>query len=408
MDNKQLCMRCMHESGGLRVCKHCGFIFDPAGVPDTDLKPGALLANRYLIGCAARRAGSMIQYVGMDRQENRRLAVYEYFPPAQAMRGKNGVWPAGDGKQKAFSAGKRDFLKHMRNLAGMRRHAGLAPVYTVWEENGTAYATAFLCEDATLEALLCEHNGMLMPAEALPIALQLCNGLSALHQRGLACQTLSTDMVCISANGSVQLAWYPDLIRTGSRRLAANPSKESTPTPCKDRVYGAASDVYAIGALLYRLLGGDASLAASKPVWRTPSVSTPHELDSILRRALARKPDDRYPSTERLAAALQALLCEPAEGKPAARGRYKGILTAFAVLFFLLGSFFLLQFFRGERMAALQPPVVPSTLTLTPSPNDVVDSDGALPSPDTFTVPSLSPPPVEQDRYRFEIPLWDL
>jgi hypothetical protein len=86
VENPALCMGCMKNRGGARVCPHCGF--DEANPPSVgfQLPLRTLLDEQYVVGRALGAGGFAITYLAWDQRLARRVAIKEYMPSGLASR----------------------------------------------------------------------------------------------------------------------------------------------------------------------------------------------------------------------------------------------------------------------------------------------------------------------------------
>lgn len=189
------------------------------------------------------------------------------------------------------------------------------------------FYTATRANDApTLERMLEKQgNGLLPVPQVARLMTQLCEALQYAHEHGIVHGNLQPSSIVFDADDQVRLSNF------GLRRAY----QEGDPTVAQveegnaayvapEQVVGMlcpASDVYALGVLLYRLLGGVlpydgesageiAMLHANQPI---PSLQTlrpdlPEAVNLVVRMALAKSSSARFPTPQALAAALvQAL-----------------------------------------------------------------------------------------------------
>ena len=75
------CMNCMSEMPEhIDVCPICGYHKETSGEKTVYLRPGTVIANRYMVGTVLGHGGFGITYIGFDKVLNRKVAVKEYFP----------------------------------------------------------------------------------------------------------------------------------------------------------------------------------------------------------------------------------------------------------------------------------------------------------------------------------------
>lgn len=193
------------------------------------------------------------------------------------------------------------------------QHPGLERIWEVDEDE----QTVFMVGDATNGAALTERIKKLAPF-SVPVsvgtAIGICEALSAVHSSFQVHGDLGPHNICVTPEGEarVQMAgiWeaYSASATAGAvvlpqlaPYLAPEISKGGMPSP--------ASDVYAVGVILFELLAGrkpyiaDHSVAVAMmhateptPEVRTLNPSVPVALNEIVKKAMAKEPEQRYRS----------------------------------------------------------------------------------------------------------------
>jgi serine/threonine protein kinase len=167
----------------------------------------------------------------------------------------------------------------------------------------------------TLDAVLKQANGPLSPLAVLGIAAQLAAALGYLHERGIVhCDLKPGNVLLEHAAPRVVLidfgiARAPDFVgepvAVGTPQYMA-PEQAEPAAPCDGR-----TDIYALGVLLYELLTGrrlfprrtTTDIRQGRQIEPHPDLLTGAlhpELAAVLRRAVRRDPDERYPTTATL------------------------------------------------------------------------------------------------------------
>jgi serine/threonine protein kinase len=214
------------------------------------------------------------------------------------------------------------FLGEARRLARIR-HPNVLLVYGADVHDGRIGIWTELIEGETLEEFVLRH-GPLGPSEALGVGLHLCRALTAVHAAGLVHRDVKTENVMRERGGRIVLM---DLGSGGelppegqvfeTQHLHGTPVYMA-PEQLEGRIAGAASDIYAVGVVLYRLVCREFPVFASSissliakhergpdPLLdRRPDL--PPEFLRVVERALARRPEDRF----RTAGAMEAAIVE--------------------------------------------------------------------------------------------------
>jgi serine/threonine-protein kinase len=224
-------------------------------------------------------------------------------------------------------------------------HPNVIPVYEAGESEGRLYLVMRWVEGGDLQELIA-RSGRLAPGEAVRIVAQVGAGLDAAHRAGLVHRDVKPANVLIAADGHVYLTDFGLTVDTHSDvRITRTGEWIGTadfmaPEQFEAEPVDARSDIYALGCVLYAALTGRppfarptvtaTMLAHLRDPAPLPSASAdaPKELDDVVARALAKRPEDRYQSAAELAeAALAAASRSPAR----ARGAQNGSLAANAM-----------------------------------------------------------------------------
>ena len=220
-------------------------------------------------------------------------------------------------------AGDRRFIERFEResrLAASIDHAGIVPVYEAGEVGGQTYIAMRYVEGSDLAQLL-RDVGPLEPGRALALVGQLAEALDAAHARGLIHRDVKPSNALVAREGHVYLADF-GLTKTGGpdpagtqgevagtvAYLAPEVIRGEEPTP--------ASDLYALGCVLYECLSGEIPYpgrSATAVIFghleqAPPALPELPALDPVIGRALAKEPAARYGSGTELMDAARAAL----------------------------------------------------------------------------------------------------
>jgi eukaryotic-like serine/threonine-protein kinase len=229
-------------------------------------------------------------------------------------------------------ASRERLLREARAAAGLH-HPNTVAVFDVGEDGGRPFIVMELVEGETLADRLA-RVGALPPDEAVRIAGAVLEGLAAAHDRGLVHRDVKPSNILLPVAGGVKLADFgiakelsaltTGLTATGS--VLGTP-RYLAPEQAAGGDAGPASDLYALGAVLYECLAGRAPFEGDNPlavalahqqeavpslVARAPGV--PPALEVAVERALAKRPEDRHGDAREMHAALKRAPVDPAGG----------------------------------------------------------------------------------------------
>src|SRR3712207_6415861 len=238
------------------------------------------------------------------------------------------------------------FRREARAIARLS-HPNIVTVIDRGETDGCQFIVFEHVPGQNLKQLL-QARGPLPAAQALALAHQAARGLAAAHANGIVHLDVKPQNVLVDSDGGAKVTDF-GIARAGDGGLTLTGTILGTgdyisPEQAAGHPADERSDQYSLGVLLFELLTGkvpytgDTSLVvASKHVndpvpsvrERTPDV--PPRVNELVRRAMAKRPEDRFPSMDALVAALEACMAEaqppPSDGgatevlraKPAAR-----------------------------------------------------------------------------------------
>lgn len=226
------------------------------------LQAGFQLAE-YRIESILGHGGFGITYLARDRALGALVAIKEYLPHDMAIRDpKSGsVMPALSKEAiRGYQWGLKQFVKEARALARFK-HRNIVRVLRFIEDQGTAYMVMEYEEGQTLAQHLKELGRRLDEPTLLRIVMPLLNGLHAMHEAGLLHLDIKPENIYLRRDDS------PMLIDFGSTRQAMTTAGRSSRIalthgyapieqyPDKGKL-GPWSDIYALGATMYRCVTG--------------------------------------------------------------------------------------------------------------------------------------------------------
>lgn len=245
--------------------------------PDTTtfsdyLRSGANLHEGNFVIDSLLAAGAFgATYLAQDKILNRPVVIKEYFPDG-CRRSGDDVIPYHIQNAEDFTNAREHFLNEARVLAQFH-HPGIVGVYNFFEANNTAYMVMEYLRGPTLLEVVNER-GVLAPDEVLEIARQICDALKVVHQAGMLHRDIKPNNIIWCDDDRVVLIDFglSEKFDDGSSRHTRpleTALRFGTPgyAPLEQYTHsaqlGPSSDIYALGATLYHLCGGQMPLPAT-------------------------------------------------------------------------------------------------------------------------------------------------
>lgn len=244
------------------LCPYCGYELGTPAESSLHMQPGSYLANRYLIGKVIGFGGFGVTYIAWDTTLKIRVAIKEYLPSEFATRavGQTQVTIFSGNKAEQFNDGMKKFLDEAQRLKKFQDEPGIVRIYDSFEENNTAYIVMEYLDGETLTSYL-ERNGKIPVGDAITMLTPIFESLENVHKVGIIHRDIAPDNIMITKDNHVKL------IDFGAARYATTSHSRSLTVIIKagyspEEQYrsrgdqGAHTDVYALAAVLYRMITG--------------------------------------------------------------------------------------------------------------------------------------------------------
>jgi len=298
----------------------------------------------YRIDAVLGAGGFGMTYRAAEIALGRAVAIKEFLPGGIVMRDADrvSVHPMGPSEQRDFEWGLDSFRKEAATLVTFR-HPNIVTVYRYFEANGTAYMVMAYEEGESLGAVLARHP-TLDESEIREILVPLLDGLARVHDAGFLHRDIKPDNIYIRQDGS------PVLLDFGAARQALG-GKSRSVTSIFTAGYapfeqyssrgnqGPWTDIYAMGAVLYRCVTGDKPPDAPDRIRDDPCVPAVKAAAGRYAAGFLRAIDHALAVDERARpqsiAAWRAELGLDAPAVPAKAGARRGLGWAVAALILL-------------------------------------------------------------------------
>ena len=216
--------------------------------------------------------GFGITYLAHDDTLDRRVAIKEYLPNEFAVRDGTTVHPKSMTDRDDFEWGLQRFLDEARTLARFR-HPNLVRVVAYFEANRTAYIVMDYEDGEPLDRLL-ERHGKLTEAQLQRILLPIIDGLGEVHAAGFLHRDIKPSNVFVRRSDE-----SPVLLDFGAARQALGRKSKSLTAVASagysppeqyesEGEQGPWTDIYALSALCYRAITGNAPIEAPRRINR--------------------------------------------------------------------------------------------------------------------------------------------
>ncbi len=217
-------------------------------------------------------------------------------------------------------------------------HPNICTIYEIDESaEGEMYISMAFYEGETLRERLA--RGKLDTSAAIETVLQVSRGLARAHENNIIHRDIKPDNIMLPDAGEAKIVDFGLAKLSGGSNLTqvgdtVGTAAYMSPEQLQGSPVDQRSDIFSLGVAFYEMLAGDHpfkgeyaqalmySVLHDEPAAASTFVDDcPPALDDVLRRMLAKNPDERYPDTMDLVADLEALASNPgASGSTAIPG----------------------------------------------------------------------------------------
>jgi serine/threonine-protein kinase len=263
------------------------------------------LADRYSLERELGHGGMATVYLAHDVRHDRKVALKVLRPELAAVIGAD------------------RFLAEIKTTANLQ-HPHILPLFDSGEVQGTVFYVMPLVEGESLRDRL-DREKQLPIVDALRIATQVAQALDYAHRRGVIHRDIKPENILLHDESALVADFGIALAasRAGDTRMTETGMSLGTPhymspeQAMGERDLDARTDVYALGATVYEMLGGEPPFTgptaqaivarvlsdAPRPLSDVRQTVPPH-VDAAVRTALHKLPADRHASASAFAEAL--------------------------------------------------------------------------------------------------------
>ena len=237
------------------------------------LRPATVLRD-YVIESELGSGGFSIVYLARHHlKPDWRYAVKEFLPGELAVRARDSatVRPVNTQAEEAFEDGLRRFRDEAEQLRKFRNEPYIVSCLNYFEQNGTAYLVMDYDDGLPLSEFLTRREAAGQPfteADLLSVIKPLLEGLTAVHRAGVLHRDIKPGNVFVRRQDDITgRPAHPVLIDFGAARqnyLERHSRSRAPYTPgyaayeqvSSEGDIGPWTDVYAMGALMWRMVAG--------------------------------------------------------------------------------------------------------------------------------------------------------
>ncbi len=310
----KLCMGCMNELDADGRCRHCGYTDD---IPylQSYLAPRTVLDNRYIVGKMLSYNGEGASYICYDTVGKCKCVCREYMPDTLCERaaGELNITVNSDclAKYKTFMS---EFADMNKVLSRMRNLGHIATAKDMFFENNTTYVILEYVEGVSLKKFLQSNTGFLTWEQVKKLFVPLFTTINIIHNSGIIHRGISPENIIVTTDGELKLTGFCiSSVRTSDTGLLPEfYSGYTAPEQYSSLQWqGTWTDVYAVAAVIYRILTGCMPLDANTRIHNDTLVEAsrinpriPRHISDTLSKAMAVRGEERIQTITELVSGL--------------------------------------------------------------------------------------------------------
>ena len=270
------------------------------------LRLGSVIAGRYEIQAQLGKGGMGVVYRAHDRLLDEQVAIMVLRPEVA--------------RDAEISRRFQSEIKLARRVS----HKNVCRIHEYGEDQGLRYISMEYMQGVDLRQVIRERGG-LPTDEAFTAALQIADGLSAIHDVGVIHRDLKTPNIMRDTRGQIRLMdfgiakeWGAAAASATATGLVMGTPEYMSPEQARGEKIDFRSDIYALGIVIFELFTGRLPFRAETPLatilkhlQEAPpldgpeGVRIPPPVREVLRKALAKNPNERHATVEELGQAMR-------------------------------------------------------------------------------------------------------
>ena len=266
-----------------------------------------ILAGRYVLKREIGRGGAATVYLAHDVRHERLVAIKVLHP------------------ELSHALGAQRFLREIKLTAGLQ-HPHILAIHDSGEADDQLYYVMPYVEGDSLRQRLSADN-RLSVEEAVRIGREVAGALAYAHERGVVHRDIKPENILFSGGHAVLADFgIARAINRAHEKITQQGTITGTPAymspeQARDRAFDGRSDVYSLACVLYEAIAGVPPFVGDTPqqllqqrVAKTPPLlreyrhDVPAPIETVIAKALAISPDDRYDDARAFSAALSSAI----------------------------------------------------------------------------------------------------
>ncbi len=268
----------------------------------SDLKPGRVIASRYEVRVPLGKGGMGTVYEAHDR-------ILDEVVALKVLRTSDETGEHEEPPERGERL-KRRFRAEIK-LARRIRHPNVCAIHEYGEDGDLLFISMECVQGRNLKKIL-EEDGPFAWEDAYDVAIQVARGLAAIHDSGIIHRDLKTTNVMRDTQGRVRIMdfgiaklWAQESPALTATHSVVGSPQHMSPEQIRAEPLDTRSDLYSFGTLLWEVFTRRVPFEAATPVatmmkhlqddppYNSLAATRPPEsVVPLLRRALAKRPDD--------------------------------------------------------------------------------------------------------------------
>lgn len=261
------------------------------------------IGNRYQLLRKLGTGGMAAVYQAKDPYLDRYVAIKEM--KEEVVQDKDGI---------------ERFLREAK-IVGNLNHPNITNIYDIVKSENSYYIVMEYVEGQSLMDVINHSNGLPV-TRAVNIAMQICDGLTHAHEKGVVHRDIKPHNILCSSDGKYKIAdfgisLFQDATQLTLTGMILGSVHYFSPEQATETPVGETTDIYSLGVVLYEMLAGELPFDAEElvdvarqhaqepvPSLHEKNPAIPAEIDHIIQRAMAKDPQQRYQSATQMKQAL--------------------------------------------------------------------------------------------------------